>query len=152
MLPLGKPKGKRFSGCVLFFTGENQMKMLRKLRRLGFSEAIKAYSIDKTIEVMHAVTPPTLDQPTGSYTTARSGSKVLILAENERGGYSNNDACYIHSDFFERDARRLCAALRHERKLRNQTSRLGGRSRQRYSQGTDAENHLSIQSHRAAPV
>ena len=29
------------------------MKMLRKLRRLGFSKAIQAYSIDKTIEVMH---------------------------------------------------------------------------------------------------
>ena len=37
------------------------MKMLRKLRRLGFSEAIKAYSIDKTIEVMHAEIDANLD-------------------------------------------------------------------------------------------
>ena len=28
--------------------------MLGKLRKLGFSKAIQAYSIDKTIEVMHA--------------------------------------------------------------------------------------------------
>ena len=49
-----------------------------------------------------AVTPPTLDQPTGSYTTARSGSKVLILAENERGGYrAITMPCYIHSDFWQ---------------------------------------------------
>ncbi len=37
------------------------MKMLRKLRRLGFSEAIKTYSIDKTIEVMHAEIDANLD-------------------------------------------------------------------------------------------
>ena len=30
------------------------MSMLGKLRKLGFSKAIQAYSIDKTIEVMHA--------------------------------------------------------------------------------------------------
>ena len=104
------------------------------------------------------------------YTTARSGSKVLILAENERGGYRAitidiqdfwqwsgkvNGGDYAHlrkdSNLFSAKGQGFTPPL-YERKLRNQTSRLGGRSRQRYSQGTDAENHLSIQSHRAAPV
>lgn len=49
-----------------------------------------------------AVTPPTIDQPTGRYTCARSGGKVLILAENERGGYrAITMPCYIHSEFWQ---------------------------------------------------
>ena len=44
-----------------FLLGENQMKMLRKLRKLGFSEKIKTFSIDKTIEVMHDEIDANLD-------------------------------------------------------------------------------------------
>lgn len=49
-----------------------------------------------------AVTPPTIDKLTGSQTTAPSGCKVLILAENERGGYrAITMPCYIHSEFWQ---------------------------------------------------
>ena len=95
------------------------MSMLGKLRKLGFSKAIQAYSIDKTIEVMHDEIDANLDL----------SCAVLTEMEDDFAPYSvtkENHAMKLQ-DWVEDHANAI-----HKR--------------------TDAENHLSIQSHRAAPV